>query len=60
MGQREIDTAREEAMLTLLKRIKESAAETSNGIMTLRLAETYAWVQYPNQPHGGAGAADSK
>jgi len=47
----------EDALLDLIKLTAEKlAAETSvsaspDGV--LKLAEAYAWLQHPNQPHGG-------
>lgn len=36
----------------LLDKIQQSANETTDSTRLLRLAEAYAWVVSPNQPHG--------
>ena len=49
---KEIDTARGEAQLALLKAIPD-AIDMSNSGHVLRLAEAFAWVRNPSEPHGG-------
>ena len=49
----ELAEAQDEARLALLKGAKE-AAERSNGTLAIRLAEAYAWITNPNQPHGAS------
>lgn len=43
--------ARDAAALALLRRIEENA-ETGSPARLLELAEAYAWVKRPGQPHG--------
>jgi hypothetical protein len=50
----------EDALLDLIKVTAEKlAAETKVSASpdgALKLAEAYAWLQHPNQPHGGGTA----
>ena len=46
---REIDDAYNDAKLEILKAIPGSNAATA-----LKLAEAYAWLTSPNQPHGAS------
>ncbi len=54
---------RNEAAEAILEQIVEiRATDISPGTkatILLRLAEAYAWVSNPNQPHGGAAAPPS-
>jgi hypothetical protein len=54
----EDDDIRKEAQQALLKRITEQAP-TATGETLLRLAEAYAWLRFPNQPHGGGAVGGS-
>jgi hypothetical protein len=44
---------------TLLESIKQ-AAQTRSAPDLLRLAEAWAWLVEPHQPHGGGGEAKSR
>ena len=44
----------EEARDALIAAIATQAAAAPNATTLLRLAEAYAWVMAPAQPHGGA------
>ncbi len=46
---------RGEVASKLLDQILESAEGEENGAELLRLAEAYAWVVNPEQPHGSTG-----
>jgi hypothetical protein len=41
------------ARAALLRGIAEQAERAPNAAILLRLAEAYAWVMAPDQPHGG-------
>lgn len=43
----------EEARENLLRAIAAQAVRAPNATTLLRLAEAYAWVVEPGQPHGG-------
>ncbi len=47
----------EDARRALLEAIARTAREGSSNVV-LRLAEAYAWVTEPDQPHGGSGAGE--
>lgn len=51
--ERQMGDLRAEAHDELLKRIAAIAKNTTNATVLLKLAEAYAWVSSPNQPHGG-------
>ena len=53
----DLDAAIVEARAALLEAITRKAREGSSNVV-LRLAEAYAWVSDPSQPHGGASADD--
>jgi hypothetical protein len=46
-----------EAQKVILQRIIDEG-QRGNTQSILRLAEAYAWVHYPNQPHGSGGAGN--
>jgi hypothetical protein len=43
----------DEAGIALLRKIQGAAEATDRPEALLRLAEAYAWVVAPRQPHGG-------
>lgn len=43
----------EEARMAVLEAITRTAREGSSNVV-LRLAEAYAWLTCPDQPHGGS------
>ncbi len=47
----------EDARRALLEAIARTAREGSSNVV-LRLAEAYAWVTEPDQPHGGSAAGE--
>ena len=47
-------TQEEDARDALLKAITTHASSTINPLIVLRLAEAYAWLMDPSQPHGSA------
>ncbi len=53
----EIDPAIEATRTALLEAIQRTAREGSSNVV-LRLAEAYAWVTDPSQPHGGSKSDD--
>lgn len=48
----EIDEARREAQLVVLHRLRDTG-DKATAPTVLALAEAYAWLQAPDQPHGG-------
>lgn len=52
-----LDAEIEDARRALLEAIARTAREGSSNVV-LRLAEAYAWVSAPDQPHGGSAAAE--
>jgi hypothetical protein len=44
----------ESVRTALLNKIEELAKKTTQADKVRSLAEAFAWVQNPNQPHGGA------
>jgi hypothetical protein len=48
-----MDELQEEVRNVLLERIKEAAEQTHGPGALRNLAEAWAWVTSPNQPHGG-------
>ena len=51
----DLDTAIADARAALLEAITRTTREGSSNVV-LRLAEAYAWVSDPSQPHGGKSA----
>jgi hypothetical protein len=47
----------EGARRALLEAIERTAREGSSNVV-LRLAEAYAWVTAPDQPHGGSAGVE--
>jgi hypothetical protein len=47
----------EDARRALLEAIARTAREGSSNVV-LRLAEAYAWVTAPDQPHGGSAGVE--
>lgn len=45
----------EETRRILLEAIASHATRAPNATTLLRLAEAWAWLQDPSQPHGGRG-----
>lgn len=56
--ERDVKDLRKAASAALLRRI-ESEAPTTSATQLLKLAEAYAWVEFPNQPHGGSALSSS-
>ena len=52
-----LEAAIADARLALLEAISRTAREGSSNVV-LRLAEAYAWVSAPDQPHGGSATTD--
>jgi hypothetical protein len=55
--QQEINDACDAAKLAILERIAKSAPSTSSGAVIANLAEGYAWLDSPSQPHGGSASS---
>lgn len=53
----ELEEAIADARAALLAAISRTAREGSSNVV-LRLAEAYAWVTEPAQPHGGSTSSD--
>ena len=47
---------REQAKEALLEKIAELTKGGMNPALLLHLAEAWAWLEDPSQPHGGGGA----
>jgi len=45
-----------EALEAIIDRIHNAATEGKPATVVLTLAEAYAWLSHPNQPHGGGSA----
>lgn len=48
----EIKAARDDAKLNLLRAIASDTSPGARSKTVLRLAEAYAWLESPSQPHG--------
>lgn len=45
---------REEAIDAVLDKVKQACEINATPTVILKLAEAYAWLAQPNQPHGGS------
>jgi hypothetical protein len=52
-----MDKLQEEARNALLQNIKTVGGATKHPGLLLMLAEAWAWLHSPDQPHGGGSAA---
>ena len=50
---RESDPARDAFKQVMIEKLTELARGTNSASTALKLAEAYAWVVAPHQPHGG-------
>jgi hypothetical protein len=53
-----MDKLQAEARNALLQNIKTVGGTTKHPGLLLKLAEAYAWVTSPDQPHGGSGTVE--